>query len=93
MSDVPDVKHNAAERRFEIDTPAGMALLQYLERDRSIDLVHTEVPGALEGQGYGAALARAALDHARENDLKVIPSCPFVSTYVRRHQEYAALVE
>ena len=93
MTDAPDVKHNAAEHRFEIDTPSGMALLKYLERDGGIDLVHTEVPDAFEGRGYGAALARAALEHARDKQLKVIPSCPFVSTYVRRHPEYAALIE
>ena len=92
MSEIPDVRHNAAERRFEIDTPEGTALLAYSERDGIMDLVHTEVPNEFEGRGYGAALARAALDHARERGMKVIPSCRFVSTYLHRHPEYGSLV-
>jgi hypothetical protein len=92
MSAIPDVRHNAAEHRFEIDTPEGTALLSYSQRDGSLDLSHTEVPGPIEGQGYGAALAKAALDHARAQQLRVIPSCPFVAAYVRRHKEYASLV-
>jgi predicted GNAT family acetyltransferase len=55
-------------------------------------LLHTEVPDALEGQGYGAALAKAALSYAKDEGMKVIPSCPFVSTYVRRHPEYGPLI-
>jgi predicted GNAT family acetyltransferase len=55
--------------------------------------MHTRVPGELEGQGYGGALAKAALDYARANGLKVIPTCPFVSAYLRRHKEYADLVQ
>jgi uncharacterized protein len=55
--------------------------------------VHTEVPDALEGRGYGAALAEAALGWAREEGATVIPSCPFVSAYITRHPAYADLVE
>lgn len=93
MTAIPAVRHNAADHRFEIDTPHGIALLSYSDRDGSLDLSHTEVPGPIEGQGYGAALAKAALDHARSQKLKVTPSCPFVAAYVRKHREYASLVK
>jgi len=58
-----------------------------------MDLLHTEVPPEHEGQGYGGALAKAALDYARAEKLRVIPTCPFVRAYVKRHPEYAALVD
>jgi hypothetical protein len=35
---------------------------------------------------------RAALDDARERGLRVVPICPFVDDYVRRHPAYADLV-
>ena len=52
------------------------------------DLVHTEVDEQFAGRGYASALARTALDYARANNLKVIPTCPFVRKYLERHPEY-----
>jgi predicted GNAT family acetyltransferase len=86
------VAHNPAAGRFEIRTDSGTALLRYVHAGENLDLVHTEVPDALEGKGYGSALARAALDYARRERIRVIPSCPFVADYIARHPDDAALV-
>lgn len=88
----PEVTDNAAAGRFEIHAAGGMPLLNYVRRDGVMDLVHTEVPESMEGKGYGAALAKAALDAARAEGLEVVPSCPFVRTYIQKHREYADLV-
>ena len=92
MADTPNVIENAAAGQFEIHTDAGIAVLSYVLQGDALDLTHTLVPGQLEGQGYGAALAKAALDSARARGQKVIPTCPFVRTYLRRHKEYADMV-
>ncbi|HEY0970863.1 MAG TPA: GNAT family N-acetyltransferase [Gemmatimonadales bacterium] len=84
---MPGVTHDPSNDRFEIDLPSGQATLKYaLEGDRLI-LLHTEVPREAEGQGYGGALVRAALDHAREEGLRVLAVCPFASAYLERHRE------
>ena len=88
MADVPTVTHHAGASQFEIHTDAGTALLRYRIDGATMDLVHTEVPRTLEGGGYGSALARAALDYARVNNLTVIPTCPFVRAFMLRHHEY-----
>jgi predicted GNAT family acetyltransferase len=92
MADVISVSHNPAAGVFEIRTDVGTALLRYAHEDGKLNLIHTEVPQALEGRGYGAALAKTALDYAESVGLKVIPSCPFVRKYIQRHPERAALV-
>ena len=92
MTDVIAVTHSPAAGLFEIRTDAGTAFLHYADQDGKLDLIHTEVPPALEGRGYGAALAKAALDYADTMQMKVIPSCPFVRKYIQRHPERAALV-
>lgn len=92
MPDSPEVTHNAAANQFEIHPGASVALLKYAARGDTIDLIHTEVPAALEGTGLGAALARAALEYARAEELTVIPTCPFVRSYIGKHPEYAQLV-
>jgi predicted GNAT family acetyltransferase len=86
------VTHNPAAGRFEIRTASGTALLNYAHAGEDLDLVHTEVPDALEGQGYASALARAALDYERRERIHVIPSCPFVAEYIARHPDDAELV-
>jgi predicted GNAT family acetyltransferase len=92
MAATPPVTNDTAAEQFEIRTDGGTALLRYRRQGNALDLLHTEVPAAFEGQGYGAALARSALDYARAERLKVIPSCPFVARYLERHREYADLV-
>ena len=92
MPDATAVSHDPARGRFEIRTDAGTALLAYERQGDVLEMTHTEVPDAAEGQGYGASLAEAALDFARREGMQVIPSCPFVAAYIERHRGYADLV-
>lgn len=87
----PEIRHNAAEHRFETEVEGETAVLVYHLGGGKIDLEHTIVPPAIERQGIGSALVRAALEHARARELRVIPSCPFVQTYLERHPEYQPL--
>jgi predicted GNAT family acetyltransferase len=86
------VRNNEAAKRFEIDVDGKLAILEYIPAGRNISYTHTEVPRELEGMGIGGKLARHALEFARDNDLKVIPICPFVTSYLRRHPDYQPLV-
>ena len=54
--------------------------------------MHTEVEPAYEGQGLAGTLVEGALQDLRERGLRVIPVCPFVRSWLRRHPEYADLV-
>jgi predicted GNAT family acetyltransferase len=91
MPNEPTVVHNEAAHQFEIPNDEGRVLLRYVKRGDVLDLLHTEVAEQFEGRGFASALARAALDYARANSLKVIPTCPFVRKYLERHPEYADL--
>lgn len=88
----PRVENNAAASRFEIGSASGLSVLKYRREGQTLDLVHTEVPAALEGKGYGVALVEAALDFARREHLTIIPTCPFVRHYVDTHPETATLL-
>jgi predicted GNAT family acetyltransferase len=86
------VRNNEGARRFEIDVEGLQAFITYERKAREIVFIHTEVPPELEGGGVGSKLARAALDYAREQHLGVIPLCPFLSAFVRKHVEYQDLI-
>jgi len=74
--------------RFEMAVPGGVAVATYRRAGDVLIVPHTEVPRAIEGKGYGSALVKGVLEHARAHGLKVRPLCPFVAAYMRRHPEY-----
>jgi predicted GNAT family acetyltransferase len=87
------VQDKPAELRFELlvdGEPVGE--LRYRRQPGSFVLVHTEIEPALEGQGFGAVLVRGALEDIRARGELVVPYCPFVRTFIRRHAEYADLL-
>ena len=61
-------------------------------RGETISLIHTEVDPAFEGRGLAGRLARYSLDDARKRQLAVLPFCPYVQSWIKRHPEYADLV-
>ena len=90
ISDIKDIATLAA--LFEVDTNQQLAMAEYRRRGDTIFFIHTEVPRELEGQGVASKLVKAALDDARAQHLTVVPFCPFVAAYIRRHPDYKALV-
>lgn len=92
-SDRP-VIHNEDAERFEIDLgESNVAVAEYRRTERLIVFTHTSVPSSFEGRGIGSRLARAGLDFARKQSLKVKPLCPFIAFYMRDHRdEYGGLV-
>ena len=89
----PPVVDDRAENRFELRTPAGLAVLAYLRSDGRLVLLHTEVPPAAREEGLGSRLVETAFLAAREQGLKVVPVCPFVRAWIEEHPEVAGLVE
>ena len=57
-----------------------------------IAFVHTEVNELLQGRGLGDQLIRFALEDARARGLAVLPFCPFVKAFIKRHREFETLV-
>jgi len=87
------VRDNPTASRYELlygDDLVGEIL--YRLTPDAVFLVHTEVLASLEGEGFGARLVAGALDDIRGRGLHVVPVCPFVSSYIRRHPDYRDLV-
>ena len=86
------VANNETAQRYEVRVDGLLAVITYQRLGDRIVFLHTEVPEALEGHGIAGKMAQFALDDARARHLAVIPRCPFVASYIRRHPEYADLV-
>jgi predicted GNAT family acetyltransferase len=88
------VVHRPDERRYELLVD-GEHAGELVYRDRGggvVAFLHTEVDPTLQLRGLGSALVTGALNDARARGLRVVPICPFVDAYVRRHPEYLDLV-
>ena len=92
MSDALPVMDNTGAQRFEIHADGAIAYLTYRMRGDAIEYLHSETPPELRGRGLAGQIAKFALDRDKAANRRVIPSCPFVETYIRRHAEYAPLV-
>ena len=88
VTDVPE------RDRYELTVDGEVLGAAFYQRgDGVVVFTHTEVDDDHEGEGLGSTLVSEALDDVRRRDLRVVPRCPFVSSYIERHPEYADLVD
>jgi uncharacterized protein len=92
MADV-QVTDNTQAHRFEVNLEGHTAFAEYRLKPGHIVLPHTVVPPEFEGKGVASALARHAFGYARDHGLKVIPTCPFMSAWVKKHPEQHDIVD
>ena len=87
------VTNNEQLLHFEKALDNGeVAFIEYRWHQKDLVLMHTFVPEGYEGKGIAAALARFALEYAKEKHLKIIVYCPYVNAYLKKHPEYQALL-
>lgn len=71
------------------DLESYYAIIRWKEhKDGVINIYTTRVSPDKSGQGLGGKITKEALDYARENSLKVFPTCSFVRSYIEKHPEY-----
>jgi predicted GNAT family acetyltransferase len=87
------VVDDPAELRYELRLDGVRAgFIAYRREPGIVVLVHTDIDPAHEGKGLGSRLVAGALDDVRSRGLRVVPLCPFVAAYLRRHPEQTHLV-
>jgi len=57
--------------------------------DHLIIIDHTEVSDALRGTGAGKQLVTAAVNYAREKNIKILPLCPYAKSVFDRTPEFS----
>lgn len=93
MADPVEVIDNTEAHRFEVKLQGDVAFAEYRLKAGRIVLPHTVVPDAFEGKGIASALARHAFGYARDKGLKVVPTCPFMAGWVKKHPEAQDVVD
>ncbi|WP_202925712.1 GNAT family N-acetyltransferase [Goekera deserti] len=79
----------AEQHRYEARVDGELAAIaEYIATPGLVVMTHTEVLSGHEGQGVASELVRQALEDVRRQGAKVLPLCPFVSGWMRRHDGY-----
>lgn len=88
-----EIRHDTERHRYVAEVDGHEGVLDYRRLDDgTLDYRHTFVPPALRGRGIGAKLVLHALDEARSQGVKIVPTCPFVERVIADHPEYRSLV-
>ena len=92
----PDVSlsRNDAQHCYELRVGAKVAVQSFFrDRPGHIDFTHTETAAEFKGQGLGKVLAHFALDDVVASGKRIIPHCPFIAGYLRKHEGYEQYID
>jgi predicted GNAT family acetyltransferase len=88
----PEVIHEKENERFVIYMDGNEVYVEYSMEENMINLYHTFTHPELRGKGLAAQVVRAALEFIKDNNLKVIPTCSYVQSFIAKNDEYKKLV-
>ncbi|HEY6799472.1 MAG TPA: GNAT family N-acetyltransferase [Agromyces sp.] len=89
-----EIERNDEARRYELTVDGAAAgYAAFRTNPGRVTFTHTVVQPEFEGQGLGSRLAKFVLDDAVARGETIVPVCPFIAAYVKRHSDaYAASV-
>jgi len=92
-TEAPVLTDNLEASRYEMHVHGELAgFVDYRLRGEVISLVHTEIEPPFRSAHLATHLARFSLDDARKRGLAVLPSCPYISSWIKKHPDYTDLV-
>lgn len=90
----PTIRDDPENHRYVVEIDGKVVgFAEYHLRGGRHFFVHTEVDDEHTGRGLGTALVKGALDDVRAAGGAVVPLCPLVASYIKRHPEYEDLVD
>jgi predicted GNAT family acetyltransferase len=83
---------NSEQQRFEATENGLLVFANYRRHDATYVITHVEADPALRGTGAASRLMQAIVDHARANNLRLVPRCAYAVAWMKRHPETADLL-
>jgi len=93
-SAAPIVERADARHRYEVLVDGERAgLTAYRDHGDQRVFYHTEIDEAHAGQGLAAQLVQQALTDVRALGKRIVPVCPYVAKYLKKHDEFADITD
>ena len=88
------IERHDERQRYDMTVDGQRAAVsQFRLESGAIVFTHTIVRPEFEGRGLGSRLAKFVLDDAVARGERIVPVCPFIAAYLRRHPGYEASVD
>ncbi|WP_166872139.1 GNAT family N-acetyltransferase [Salinibacterium sp. ZJ450] len=85
------VVHAPERHRYELrdgDEMIGFANYRPGRGGNQLIFDHTVVNPGYEGRGLGGRLVKFTLDEVTGAGTRIVPLCPYIAAYLRRHHDY-----
>lgn len=94
MNDYQDIAliNNEVIHNFELTVDGYRAFIDYKQKGDKVYLIHTEVPAELRGKGVAEAIVEKVFNYLEKRNLKMVPLCTYVGSYLKRHPEWNRLL-
>lgn len=92
----PDVTttRNDALHRYELHIGEQAAVrITFNDLPGHVEFIHTDTVERFQGRGLAKVLAHFALDDVVAAGKRIIPNCPFMYRYLRKHDAYNQCVD
>jgi predicted GNAT family acetyltransferase len=90
----PSITNPSERKRYEISVDGQRAgFTAYVDHDSQRIFYHTEIDDRFTGEGLGSKLIPSALSDTRTAGKRVVPVCPFVAAYVKKHHEFDDILD
>ncbi len=86
------LKNDTDSHQYQMNVDGQTAFIEYIPEGDTLVLVHTEVPESLSGRGIGHQLVHETLDDIAAHGGHIIPTCPFIISYIQENPEYSKLI-
>jgi predicted GNAT family acetyltransferase len=82
-------REDTEHHRFVAEDDGEIAgLIVYHIRNGKYLLVHTETRPGYPGKGVASSLVKHTLDDLRDRGEVIVPLCPYVHAWIKRHPDY-----
>ncbi|MFI9584220.1 GNAT family N-acetyltransferase [Streptomyces sp. NPDC052236] len=90
----PTVQQVDSKHRYEILGDGKTAgFTAYRDRDGQRVFYHTEIDDAFAGQGLASLLVQQALTDVRASGKRIVPVCPYVAKFLKKHDQFADITD
>jgi predicted GNAT family acetyltransferase len=84
--------NNQSNHSFELLINGERSFIDYRQQGDIYQLIHTEVPKDLQGQGIAALLVEKTFQYLEANHFKMIPYCAYIQAYLKKHPDWHRLI-
>ncbi|GAA2029627.1 hypothetical protein GCM10009819_11600 [Agromyces tropicus] len=89
-----EVVRDDEDRRYRLLLGGGEAgFAEFRLKPGQIVFFHTVIDPAFEGRGLGSRLARSVVEDAIARGERIVPRCPFIAAWLRKHPGYEDAID